>query len=489
MNIVKSPRPLSEEGITWHEYLNHYEGECSKMEPKINDACSTIASNNSIVLKAEVLTIKGLISGLTIASSWQDVIGESYQNVITSCANSLGEVVNSISETFKSSEDVYRKLQAWLVALSANNENYSAYNAKKPNKGKACYYDIVTKTDPITNATSTEKVFNEKVYKSDLQKWASNMERYYDQVIRLEEEIEDFLSQLDSYNGSSVSIDTSGSFSVSLNKMQSDIENMPAISQEQMEELLKLYGNRADPFITRVSQSRTNYGGHGNYLFGSGYLSNKGCGVFALSSALSCGLSTAYDENVMVYPNEMLDSLYALGGGRNYKNTYYAGGMGLSYATSKGSASKITTDMTAAFKDVCIVEFPRDGSPVLTKEEAEAITDAGGSIALSLNGAHHFVTITKNDGNGKFYVTDSGGYHSSTDKAISFGTRMTDSDNNNGSLTGKKAWAVFPRSAVTVTSNGVKFNNGLSTSDMPTIAAVEVDGKAYNLDGTSAKVV
>ena len=208
MSIVKSPKPLSEEGVTWHEYLNHYEGECSEMEPKINDACSTIGSNNSSILKAEVLTIKGLVSGLNIGSYWQDVIGESYQSVITSCTDSLGEVVNSISETFKSSEDVYRKLQAWLRALSANNENYSAYNAKKPNKEKACYYDIVTKTDPITNATSTEKVFNETVYKSDLQKWASNMERYYDQVIKLEGDIEDFLSQLDSYNGASVATTT-----------------------------------------------------------------------------------------------------------------------------------------------------------------------------------------------------------------------------------------------------------------------------------------
>ena len=225
MSIVKSPRTLSEEGITWHEYLNHYEGECSEMAPKINDACSTIASNNSIVLKAEVLTIKGLISGLTIASSWQDAIGESYQNVITSCTNSLGEVVNSISETFKPSEDVYRKLKAWLKALSANNENYSAYNARKPNPEKDCYKDIITTMDPTTNTSSIEKVFNETVYKSDLQKWASNMERYYDQVIRLEKDIEDFLSQLDSYNGSSVAIDTSGSFSVSLNKMQLDIEN------------------------------------------------------------------------------------------------------------------------------------------------------------------------------------------------------------------------------------------------------------------------
>ena len=227
MSIVRNSETVSDYGITWHKYINHYDGECSEMAPKIDNACNTIVSNNSTVLKAEVLTIKGLISGLTIGSSWQDAIGESYQNVITSCTNSLGEVVNSISETFKPSEDVYRKLKAWLKALSANNENYSAYNARKPNPEKDCYKDIITTMDPTTNTSSIEKVFNETVYKSDLQKWASNMERYYYQVIRLEKDIEDFLSQLDSYNESSVAIDTSSSspISVSLNKMQLDIEN------------------------------------------------------------------------------------------------------------------------------------------------------------------------------------------------------------------------------------------------------------------------
>ena len=166
---------------------DYYERYIDK-EKIINEACTCIEANRSSKLQSEISQIKDTISKLTISESWQDVVGDSFGDVINSCVSVLEQIENSICSQFATSEKIYMLIKTQLSRLKMINELYRKHYLKK-----------IYEPSGI-NATE-EKM---KDYNDSLHSWKLKLKNYKKRCIDLSTEIDNNFKLLNDINGMTV---------------------------------------------------------------------------------------------------------------------------------------------------------------------------------------------------------------------------------------------------------------------------------------------
>ena len=235
---------------------------------------------------------------------------------------------------------------------------------------------------------------------------------------------------------------------------------------EQREYILSNYRSNTNPFTSRYSQGRSGYGG---VSFEGSSIRKSGCAICAFASGVSCGLTSQYGEYISVNPKDILDELKGI-----ENKHYYRTSGGLDWGTY---SSHISTDLTAAFKDISIIELVGK-TPTFTENQLEMITK-NYPVVVSLNGRGHIVCVTKSAGNCKFYVADSDrGY----DSPIGINTYIIRSDGRKrGTISGKKAWIIVPNKNIKIQDKQI-FIEGLDLSVLPTIGSFQTNGISYSVE-------
>lgn len=441
------------------------------LHEQVIEACECIAGNRCYVLGSEIETIKFALDRITV-SSWDDSAASAFIECKNSCANDLGVIVDSIASVFVEGENVYNLLKLQLDNLKAADENYKTIFNSKPVKEDFCHTETETNDDGTTHTTTTYPGFD-----SAIERWNTAIKNITEECNNCIEAITEYENILEQINGVGISASATAGFSAAAvpqiyNPKYFAFSSLLLSVDSQKNDILELYASSTNPIYSRFSQGE---GYYGLIAFGppGKNIYTSGCGVCSFASAISSVLTRQYGQNVSINPGELLDSLYALGGGRN-KETYYSGGLAYDEYTS----SKVSRDITSAFKDVSIIEFDYDTSGVMNQENLEAITNAGGSLCMSLKSRGHFVSVNDNDGNGKFYISDSG-IGTYQGKAIGINTEITGTSGT-GYISGKKVWAIIPNSAITVTGDQISIN-GVDATSLPSITAFETAGKAYDV--------
>ena len=171
----------------------------------IDNACACIEANRSSKLLSEISQIKETISKLTISENWQDVVGDAFSNVITSCVSILGKIEDSVSSQFATSEKIYMLIKTQLSRLKITNELYQKHYLKRPHK-------------PSGNDVTQEE---ETAYKRKFKAWNEKLENYQKQCIDLSEKIDNNFNVLDNINGMTIESNNS----INLPSLKTSLDN------------------------------------------------------------------------------------------------------------------------------------------------------------------------------------------------------------------------------------------------------------------------
>ena len=166
---------------------DYYERYIDK-EQIINNACACIDANRSSKLQSEISQIKDVVSKLTISENWQDIVGDAFSNVIALCVSTLGQIEDSISSQFASSENIYMLIKTQLSRLKMINQLYQSHYLKKPH-------------EPRGNNTTQEEIND---YKKKFKAWKEKLDNYKTQCISLSDEIDNNFNSLNNINGMTV---------------------------------------------------------------------------------------------------------------------------------------------------------------------------------------------------------------------------------------------------------------------------------------------
>lgn len=177
--------------------MEDYYEKYKDKETIINQACDCIQANGSSSLKEEISLIKDKISNLSISDSWQDIVGDTFVEVITKFTESLANIESSIASDFQGSENLYLNIKSNLETLKVTNEQYQTKMSDEPIIESYEKKEILV----IDGITTTKKIIKKEEYKRDHKAWEEEVASLKTSCESLCQQIDADLASLDSING------------------------------------------------------------------------------------------------------------------------------------------------------------------------------------------------------------------------------------------------------------------------------------------------
>lgn len=255
------------------DYFKNYED----MQEKVDLACQCIDSNGCMSLQSEIENIKSVINQLNLYDKWQDSMGDTFSNVISTCNKGLDTIINSIKSNFQDSEKYYKELKQDLEDLKINNKNYQDKYNDPPKESKYNRF----KTVEVNGVKTSEWVFDRNAYDEAVINWNNEVLNYSRDCEELIERIDSNKKELDKINEINVESDViTNLFTLQLNRPleETEILTESPVSTTNSNNLEVLYTTEIPSDIQQSNYTVTCYEYDGWHLGGSKKATRVGVG-------------------------------------------------------------------------------------------------------------------------------------------------------------------------------------------------------------------
>ncbi len=457
-----------------------YYGKYLELHDKTKGACATIDGKPCSVVARELSNIVSEINGLHIMETWQGDLSGSYQNAIESCTNALNSIANSISSTWASGEATYKQLLEDLNKLQIKDKEYKEKVKKEPKVSDKKYIETYKEPGDEPGKFIFRQYHNIGLFRIDHSRWEAEVNESIRECEDLTMAIEWKKSKLlgmsfGSAGFSAYYASSNGEFSRNLRAVNTDVStllkniNYLPVDTQKDYFINELGWTGSNPFEDRYTQS------YPNIYFAGGPLNITGCAGATMAQNIACLLTHGYKTNIECKPDRFLPFLYKDNGTSSS-----------SYGSGKFNwGDNFFIDVTNSVRNVTFVKLKTNYNGVVSYDNIKDVTDAGGTLYISVRGENHFYLATETKGNNVVVGKDVGFVGN---EEVVFGEPLNyKNGQKGGDVSGKAAWLGFYNGDCKTSGDTFSVNN-VDFSKFGEVESIFTSGKKFdatkNSDGS-----
>ncbi len=490
---------------------NYYEevsatGETYKaLHVKVKDACSCIDTKPCSEVSNIMLKIQDGVQKVQVGvdEEWNDDLGSSFTTAMNNSVEAIGNIIDSITSTWSTSEFTYGELLSNLDKLQADNEAYKGMVAKEPHLSDAKYNRYTTEiVDGIPKQVHKQL---EGDYRRDHAAWQRGVENAGRALDALTASINRKIGELKgtSFEGGNYYSTVGGVPTGSLSSSYLDLTGVVVLNNpsslpqdEDLSWIQKYFGCSPYDFF---ADGRVRQGGAATpwseYVWGGGRMGSYGCAGVGIAMAVYAAAKEQYGvDDVFIPINEYWDHVFEVNGiSSKYRRTRY-GSSGFSW--NHYQPTKAAIDVSNTNRDMIVVEFdpPKGSSTIFTAENAKPMTDAGVGVAVSLEGVPgdggHWVSFDAVSSEGNASVNDPGYAGNESVRFERIPDNRTNRKGGGGFIAAQRALAVVPNCHVQ--SVGEVTTGSTLTFDFPLpdgATSISIAGVPYKVASSDGNTV